>query len=151
MSDANEKKCPPKMVVVDGVPGGIEWPRYPLRYDDQGAHIVDRDGSIVMDVRGWGQLTGRGTTALKLSDDVARSVQDVSMKHTVETLNKAALGPSREDFETKVVKRYGEPYGFAKDELLKRVKLSEPEGAGQYVDFVIEAMWFGYQLAHGVI
>lgn len=47
----------------------------PFRYDSEGAVIWDDRGERVLDVRGWGFLTGKG--ALGLDEGTASEAQDV--------------------------------------------------------------------------
>lgn len=46
----------------------------PFRYDRDGTMILDSNGHMIVDVRGWGFLTGQG--ALALSDEEAAKIQD---------------------------------------------------------------------------
>ena len=54
-------------------PGDVWKP--PFRYDKRGSWITDANGVRVLDLRGWGYLTGRGG-ALGLDYDVASAIQD---------------------------------------------------------------------------
>ena len=55
----------------------------PFRYDAEGQFIWDANGERVVDLRGWGHLTGKGshalaeTTALKIVDDLGEGVAKV--------------------------------------------------------------------------
>jgi hypothetical protein len=46
----------------------------PFRYDDCGAFITDANGDRILDMRGWGHLTGQGAHGLK--HDAATKIQD---------------------------------------------------------------------------
>ena len=46
----------------------------PFRYDPEGQVITDAEGSRIIDVRGWGHLTGRAAHAL--DDAQASAIQD---------------------------------------------------------------------------
>lgn len=46
----------------------------PFKYDDMGSCLLDSNDNKILDVRGWGFLTGRG--ALALDDETAISIQN---------------------------------------------------------------------------
>ena len=46
--------------------------------------IVDANGNLLCDVRGWGRLTGGG--AMRLSDDEAAKIQDEYGEHIAKVL-----------------------------------------------------------------
>lgn len=48
----------------------------PFRYESMGAQVWDAQNRLVLDIRGWGYLTGRGAGALGMSDGEAIRVQD---------------------------------------------------------------------------
>lgn len=48
----------------------------PFVYEEEGACISDADGKRIVDVRGWGYLTGGGGCALNLHPDKAKAIQD---------------------------------------------------------------------------
>jgi hypothetical protein len=48
----------------------------PFRYEPEGGIIVDRHGSRIIDVRGWGRLTGTGSGGLGMRDTEAEKIQD---------------------------------------------------------------------------
>ena len=60
----------------------------PFHYNEEGCIIFDAGGHRVLDLRGWGYLTGQGCGALKLDQDTACAVQDRVGKRVVELLNK---------------------------------------------------------------
>jgi hypothetical protein len=46
----------------------------PYEYHPEGTLIADKEGNLILDVRGWGRLTGEGTGGLGLAN--AEAVQD---------------------------------------------------------------------------
>lgn len=46
----------------------------PFRYNPEASAVYDAKGNMVLDVRGWGFLTGRGSMALP--QDKAMQIQD---------------------------------------------------------------------------
>lgn len=48
----------------------------PFYYDDQGSMICDSEDHMIIDIRGWGFLTGRGYAARGLRDEVAEGIQN---------------------------------------------------------------------------
>lgn len=66
----------------------MNWQTYfraPFTYDSDDQSIFDANGTKVLDVRGWGHLTGRG--ACNLSNDVAMCIQDNFGEHVAQLLN----------------------------------------------------------------
>ncbi len=61
--------------------------RLPLRYDHRGAIIFDADDRNVLDVRGWGHLTGHGADGLGLSDKNGTLAQDTFGAFVVARVN----------------------------------------------------------------
>ena len=59
----------------------------PFRYDDEGQMIVDANGDRVLDVRGWGHLTGQGSH--RLCHDIAESIQGEIGYGVAQLLNQA--------------------------------------------------------------
>ena len=59
--------------------------KFPLKVTYTKIH--DASGSTVLDVRGWGMLTGRG--AMRLSQEEAIEIQDEYGKNIVDILNNA--------------------------------------------------------------
>jgi hypothetical protein len=59
----------------------------PFRYDENGQFIMDAEGTIVLEVRGWGRLTGRGRGGLGLSPNVAEDTQNRFGSRVAELLN----------------------------------------------------------------
>ena len=62
----------------------------PFRYDDLGCFIVDSEERKLLDLRGWGFLTGGGLEALGMSNEAAEKIQDSIGKRIVELINKDA-------------------------------------------------------------
>ena len=60
----------------------------PFVYDDYGYSIMDANGNKVIDVRGWGYLTGKG--ALGYSSDKAKGIQDNIGRHIAQMMNEDA-------------------------------------------------------------
>jgi hypothetical protein len=52
----------------------------PFRYEPEGTMIVDANGARILDVRGWGHLTGKGSHgvnekfAAEIQDEIGRDV-----------------------------------------------------------------------------
>ena len=68
----------------------------PFRYVAEGTMIVDADEARIIDVRGWGHLTGQG--AWRLPDEKAEEIQDQIGRHLALMLNVAwsnAAGEAR--------------------------------------------------------
>ena len=59
----------------------------PFRYDAEGSMIWDARNERVLDVRGWGYLTGQGSKALGLSAGSAARIQDDFGSSVVALLN----------------------------------------------------------------
>jgi hypothetical protein len=59
----------------------------PFRYNMDGQWIEDSKGHRMLDMRGWGYLTGKGSEALGMDVDAAAKIQDNIGKRTVELLN----------------------------------------------------------------
>lgn len=57
----------------------------PFRYDPEGSCVWDAKNNMILDVRGYGYLTGKGS--LGLSDVVAYEVQDQVGTHIAGLLN----------------------------------------------------------------
>lgn len=55
----------------------IKYGKPPFKYDDQGGFIIDAADNRVLDLRGWGYLTGRGVGALGLSDIDASNLMEM--------------------------------------------------------------------------
>jgi hypothetical protein len=78
----------------------------PFRYNIDGQLIEDSKGQRMLDLRGWGYLTGKGLEALNMDEDAAAKIQDDIGKRIAEiltadakahkTTGKAAL-PARKD------------------------------------------------------
>ena len=59
----------------------------PFRYDAVGQWIEDSNGQLMLDVRGWGHLTGKGSEALGIGYADATKIQDNIGQLTVQLLN----------------------------------------------------------------
>ena len=60
----------------------------PFVYDDYGYSIMDANGNKVIDIRGWGYLTGKG--ALGYSSDKAKEIQDNIGRRIAQMMNEDA-------------------------------------------------------------
>jgi hypothetical protein len=80
---------PAQPVVATGPLFALARPYWkaPFRYEPEGTCIFDADGSKILDVRGWGHLTGRG--AWKLPEAQAEAIQDQLGRHLALVLNTA--------------------------------------------------------------
>ena len=65
----------------------IKYGKPPFKYDDQGGFITDVADNRVLDLRGWGYLTGKGAGALSLSDIEAAELMDGFGHWVVQRLN----------------------------------------------------------------
>jgi hypothetical protein len=59
----------------------------PFRYDEDGQFIVDAENIVVLMVRGWGKLTGKGHGGLGLPPNVAEDTQKRFGSRVAELLN----------------------------------------------------------------
>jgi hypothetical protein len=59
----------------------------PFKYDEHGG-ITDSKEHKILDVRGWGFLTGKGYGAMGLNEGVASEIQDRIAERICEVLNK---------------------------------------------------------------
>jgi hypothetical protein len=59
----------------------------PFRYDPAVSAIFDVGNHRVLDVRGWGYLTGKGVGALGMADDEAEDAQKAIGQHVCDLLN----------------------------------------------------------------
>lgn len=57
----------------------------PFRYEAEGTMIVDANGARILDVRGWGHLTGKGSHGI--TETLATEIQDEIGKDVAELLN----------------------------------------------------------------
>lgn len=64
----------------------------PFSYDPHGTRIVDSKDRLILDVRGWGFLTGKGCEALGIHEAKACSIQDALGGHVVALLNASSVG-----------------------------------------------------------
>lgn len=60
----------------------------PFVYDEYGYSIMDANGNKVIDIRGWGYLTGKGT--LGLASDEATDIQDNIGRRIAQMMNEDA-------------------------------------------------------------
>jgi hypothetical protein len=70
-------------------------PKYlklPLKAMGKGMYIVDDDGEMVAQIRGWGHLTGKGGNGPKLSVDDAIAEQVARQEFLIEAANRAVSG-----------------------------------------------------------
>lgn len=58
----------------------------PFRYEPEGQKIFDSAGTLVVDVRAWGHLTGQGAHALP--HDKAAEIQDQTGEHLAKLMNR---------------------------------------------------------------
>lgn len=75
-----------RKVSLAGSSGYEPWTP-PFRYDDEGQWIEDSKGKRLLDMRGWGFLTGAGEAALGLSSEVAAQIQDGIGERVTDLLN----------------------------------------------------------------
>ena len=60
----------------------------PFNYDALGSRIIDSSGQLVIDIRGWGFLTGRAQKgALAMHELDAMKIQDRLGEHLVTLMN----------------------------------------------------------------
>ena len=62
---------------------------YPVEADPYGLTISDAEGHKILDIRGWGRLTGKGYGGLGLSAEEAENIQKKRAKHIVDLMNRA--------------------------------------------------------------
>ena len=58
----------------------------PFNYNPDGQWIEDRNGERIVDIRGWGFLTGKGSLAM--DENKAAKIQDDLGKHLTEMMNR---------------------------------------------------------------
>ena len=63
----------------------------PFWYDDEGYSIMDAYGNKVIDIRGWGYLTGKGSGAKGYKSEKAKAIQDNIGKRVAELMNKDTI------------------------------------------------------------
>lgn len=68
------------------VTGYAPW-QPPFSYNMDGQWIEDSKGNRMLDMRGWGYLTGKGSEALGMDEDDAAKIQDAIGQRTAELLN----------------------------------------------------------------
>ena len=66
--------------------------RGPFSYEEHGQRIYDANGTLVLDVRAWGYLTGKGS--LDLPERLAIAAQDQFGRFVVEKMNAENVGAS---------------------------------------------------------
>lgn len=63
----------------------------PFSYDDQAQFIQDAENHLLLDIRGWGFLTGQGSGGLGLNDVAALAIQDEIGRRITALLNGSDL------------------------------------------------------------
>jgi hypothetical protein len=63
----------------------------PFKYDEMGQSVYDRDSNLIINLRGWGFLTGAGEQALGMQYDEAAKIQDLIGRHLVKLMNSNKL------------------------------------------------------------
>ena len=61
-----------------------------FKYNRDGQWIEDATGNRLLDLRGWGFLTGQGSAALNMSEDEAAQIQDRIGEHVTGLMNRNA-------------------------------------------------------------
>lgn len=84
MSTENTEQ--PAVPTFDELAGYAPW-QPPFRYSMDGPWIEDSKGQRMLDMRGWGYLTGKGSEALSMDEDSAAKIQDNIGRRTAELLN----------------------------------------------------------------
>ena len=59
----------------------------PFKYNSAGQWIEDTNGERMLDMRGWGFLTGKGSAALGLDETEAARLQDEAGRKVAELMN----------------------------------------------------------------
>lgn len=67
----------------------------PFRYDSDGSMVVDANSNLIVDVRGWGYLTGSGS--LGMDETEAALLQDRLGEHVTKLLNLTSVGRGNEN------------------------------------------------------
>lgn len=86
MNEPSAERANARVVRSEGFDLARKYFHPPFSYDEFGSAIVDRDGHKMLDVRGWGYLTGRGG-GRALHDATAEKIQDAIGRKTAELLN----------------------------------------------------------------
>jgi len=86
MSYASKKAARARSKTMPGSALYGPW-KAPFRYDEMGCWIEDANGKRLLDLRGWGYLTGQGCGALGTTQDAAAAIQDRVGRRVVELLN----------------------------------------------------------------
>ena len=97
---------------------------YPLPWqgDGEGMYILDANAHMVAQIRGWGYLTGQG--GLKLTDDKAIAVQDLSQEVILEAVNGLAERDKR-------IEKLEEENGRLEQQLVLFCNLAESSISGK--------------------
>lgn len=61
--------------------------KQPFHYEPEGQVVCAADGSRVVDIRGWGYLTGKGASALGYNEARAEVIQDHIGRGVTDFLN----------------------------------------------------------------
>ena len=77
----------------------------PFHYESDGQTIRDANGQWLLDMRGWGYLTGGGSGGLHIPTEEAARIQDRVARHLVQALNVELLArnPERQSYEPLVL------------------------------------------------
>lgn len=89
---------PPKASTPTGGEAPFDFTPWipPFSYDAEGSRIVDSQDHLILDVRGWGFLTGKGYAALGLREEVAECIQNKLGSHVTKLLNIKIRGGERQ-------------------------------------------------------
>lgn len=69
----------------------------PFRYDPHGTSILDSENRLMLDIRGLGFLTGKGSEALAMNEEGACVIQDAIGEHVTKFLNLTSVGRGPEN------------------------------------------------------
>ena len=88
-NESDTAQRPAQPIVATGPLFALARPNWkaPFRYDPEGTCIFDADESKILDVRGWGHLTGAG--AWRMPVEEAERIQDQLGRHLALVLNAA--------------------------------------------------------------
>ena len=94
MAEENDTQKPNNEAVVPAAACYAPW-KPPFRYERFGTQIVDSRDNRIVDVRGWGYLTGFGFAEHGMSEDQAEKIQDRIGEQVAAALN-ASCGHNKE-------------------------------------------------------
>ena len=86
MAEENDTQKPNNEAVVPAAAACYAPWKPPFRYERFGTQIVDSRDNRIVDVRGWGYLTGKGG-GLGMSEDQAEKIQDRIGEQVAAALN----------------------------------------------------------------